>query len=416
MWSWDVVHKPALQIKFGNLEIRELSSQESVTMDTPLYGRVKQVVAGWSCSSAYIYGTGIVLWEPVERGRNDAEADTMLVMENFEVPKTRYQRTKGAGRDSEEDRALGEEVGEVLNYIILESFVVFVTDIGRVFCGQLGNKNKVQDITELRALRNEKATPMDVQGSFRRFAIFKNGEVVVIDQDYLVECCLPHNANSEQSDIEGLHKIPALQHNDVISIAFGDYHFLALHSNGRITTYGTELQACGALGLGCEYQPWGELRGAVLDGGTQNVKLLPHAYTRGRQIWFRSEQQEWLKFLRNGGLDITEAEERMTLFRNDRTVQGEVSEWIEQEAQQFDQDKGEDGLGAYFALRISAAGWHSGAVMLVNDEVANKPASYDWHSKSFPRLKLSDGREMPGTVAFDDWPESRPEWQLDVQV
>jgi SCF-associated factor 1 len=416
MWSWSAVQSPGLQIKFANVEIRETPSQESTVTELSLYGRVKQVVAGWSCSSAYVYGTGILLWEPVQQARNEDEIDTMLVLENFDVPKTGYQRIKGVARGSDEDRALGEEVGVVLNYIILEAFVVFVTDIGKVFCGQIGNKNKVDDILELRALRNEKATSMDVQGSFRRFAIFKNGEVVTIDQDYLEACWRLRDTNPDQTDIQGPQKIPALQHNDVISVAFGDYHFLALHSTGRITTYGTELQSCGALGLGCEGAPEGRLRGLVYEDFNHNARLLPHAYTRGRQVWFRPQQREWLKFLDSGGKDPEEANERIQLFHSDQSVQGELSEWIEQEGKEWDKDKGEDGLGAYFALRVSAAGWHSGAVVMVNDEVASKPKTYDWRNKSFPRLKLSDGREMEGTVAFDEWREGRPDWQLDIQV
>lgn len=68
---------------------------------------------------------------------------------------------------------------------------------------------------------------------------------------------------------------------------------------------------------------------------------------------------------------------------------------------------GDDGLGAYFALRVSAAGWHSGAVLLVNEELA-KETSYDWHNKSFPRLKYVNGEDMPGSVPVDEWREGRP--------
>ncbi|KAF2678514.1 hypothetical protein K458DRAFT_480794 [Lentithecium fluviatile CBS 122367] len=412
IWSWAKVQSPALQIKFPDVEIKETSGNEPSAIQPSLYGRVKQVVAGWSCSSAYVYGTGIVLWEPVRRGRNDGESDTMLVLENFEVPKTGYQRTKGPARGSESDHdpALGDEVGAVLNYIVLEIYVVFVTDIGKVFCGRLGNKNKVDGILELLALRNEKQTAIDVQGSFRRFAIFKNGEVVTVDQDYLDACWNSRGTSPEQSEIEGLARIPALQHNDVISVAFGDYHFLALHSTGVITTYGTELQSCGALGLGCDGKPTGRLRGIDYEIFNHNGSLLPHTRRTGRQVWFRAEQGGWLAILSNGGNDPEEARERIELFTTDRNVQGEVSEWVEQEGRAWDEDKGEDGLGAYFALRVSAAGWHSGAVVMVNDDLVNKPGVYDWQHKTFPRLKLSDGREMAGAVAFDDWREGRPEW------
>lgn len=76
-------------------------------------------MAGWSQSSAYIHGVGIILWHPVERDHDDETTDTMLVMENAEVPNTGYQRSRDKRAESEEERALGENVGAVLNYSTL---------------------------------------------------------------------------------------------------------------------------------------------------------------------------------------------------------------------------------------------------------------------------------------------------------
>ncbi|KAF2873558.1 regulator of chromosome condensation 1/beta-lactamase-inhibitor protein II [Massariosphaeria phaeospora] len=416
IWSWYDVQKPALQIKFINIDLKEALHLEPETRAPSLYGHVKHVIAGWSCSSAYIYGTGIVLWDPVHRSGDPSETvDTMLVLDTAEVPKTGYQRVKGASRESEESNLLAEEVGAVLNYIVLEHFVVFVTDIGKVFCAKLGEKNKVDEILELRALRNNNKTPLDVQGSFRRFAVFKNGEVITTEQEYLDLCWDARHSDTEQTDIEGLKRIPALQHNGVISVAFADFHFLALHSTGKITSYGTELQCCGALGLGGDREIEGQLRGITyIRGWPREAKLLPHAYTHGRQVWFEQEKKDWISFLANGCKDLDEAKERLRLISMDVNVQGEVSEWIEQEGN-WDQDQGEDGLGSYFALGISAAGWHSGALVLVNDELVEKnKGRYVWADKSFPRLVLKDGREMPGTVPFDEWRHGRPEWNSEV--
>ncbi|KAF2260137.1 RCC1/BLIP-II [Lojkania enalia] len=490
IWSWYEVLKPALNVKFLNIEIED---------------RVRKVVAGWSCSSAYIHGIGIVLWDPVRRERTEDETDTMLVMETVEVPMTSYRRVKGAARKSEEQVVLGKDIGAVVNWIVLEHFIVFVTDIGKVFCCKLGGRNRVDGILELDGLRNESGTPSDVQGSFRRFAIFKNGEVIISDQEYLEACWNAKTHNLDQVGLEGLKRIPSLQHNDVIAVAFGDYHFLALHSNGKITSYGTEMQACGALGLGGDGDPEGRIRGIRYTGFSHDGKLLPHAYTHGRQVWFELQKKKFITFMTSGGKNPDEAKERMHLFVTDRNVQGEVSEWFEQEGRDWDkgpavQDANEDGLGSYFVLSISAAGWHSGAVVLVNEKLAAKvkeqhiikdegnvestdnigeehgegssallasasswlatiaqnflglqradqqrqtttqdalqgdvtlssfldpiahgtsPAKgyqYTWAKRNFPRLRLSDGREMPGSVGFDEWKYGRPEWQLDVDV
>ncbi|KAF2126351.1 RCC1/BLIP-II [Dothidotthia symphoricarpi CBS 119687] len=415
IWSWYHAKEPALQVKFANVELKETPLADSGSHSST-YGRVKQVVAGWSRSSAYIYGIGIVVWDPVERRQNDQGTDTILLMENAEVPRTGYQRPRGAQRESDDAKALGEEVGAVLNYVILEHFVVFVTDIGKVFCGRFGEKHMVDDIVELRAFRSENQTPSDVQGSFRRFAIFKDGEVITSDQDYLEACWNAQRANPEQTDIQGLRKIPALQHNGVISVAFGDYHYLALHSSGRITSYGSEMQVCGALGLGSLTS--GELRGVTIDRLDQTGRLTAHAYTHGRQVWFDDKKRKW--FAIDHVVDQDESKERWDLFKTDPNVQGEVSEWFEQEGRLWDKDGGDDGLGAYFALGVSAAGWHSGALVLVNEDLAEK--QFAAHLKStqsegmiFPRLKLSDGREMPGSKDFDEWREGRPDWQLDAE-
>jgi len=414
MWSWYSKKQPALQVKFATLQLNELSLDQRSSAPSSKFGQIREVVAGWSRSSAYVHGVGIVVWDPVERDHDEQGTDTMLVMEHAEVPKSNYQRLKGT-RESDEQRLLGEEVGVVLSFIMLEHYVLFTTDIGKVFCGRFEDKNKIDDILELKQVRHEKGAPLDIQGSFRSFAIFRDGEVITSDQNYLESCWNNRSDDPEQTSIQGLKKIPALQRNGVISVAFGDYHYLALHSNGKITSYGTENSGCGALGLGSNKDDVvGKARGLRYDRFHGNGQLLPHAYKHGRQIWFDERKNDWLIQVIKEPADEEESKERRQLWESDHNVQGEVSEWFEQEARTWDQDGGEDGLGAYFALRVSAAGWHSGALVLVNEELAMKEPSYNREKKPFPRLRLSDGTEMPGEKEFDQWREGCPDFQLDV--
>lgn len=42
--------------------------------------------------------------------------------------------------------------------------------------------------------------------------------------------------------------------------------------------------------------------------------------------------------------------------------------------------------------------------------------AYAWANDPFPRLRLSDGREMPGEVEFSEWRFGRPEWDLNVEI
>lgn len=355
IWSWHSFDHPAVQVKFVNIDIKEDSSDGSKLASSSLFGSVKQVVAGWSYSSAHVHGIGIVIWEPLrsraavrhgprvrarsvprrllQRDPEPDEPDTMLILEAFELPKTGYQRPKGTIRESDHDRDLGQEVGQVKNYIVLEHFVVYVTDIGKVFCSRPDEKDNVDNILELCALRGEVWKPLDVQGSFRTFAVFSTGRVAIAEQDYLERCWSARTADldhPEQTDIAGLKYIPALQHNDVASIAFGDYHFLALHSNGKITAYGKGAEFRESLGVGA-------LPGARLRG-LDSPAIARDGYTRGREVWFRKEQQDWLDFLHSGGKNMEEASERYALYAGGNpSVVGELSEWIEQEAKVWDE-------------------------------------------------------------------------------
>ncbi|KAF2421547.1 hypothetical protein EJ08DRAFT_653378 [Tothia fuscella] len=384
IWSWYDKSARGVQVQFLNIK----SSQESSKSKEPqemLDGSVRTVVAGWDKSSAYIRGTGIVVWIPLI-APHDETIDTMEVSDWAFVPKTDYRRPRGNAREPDEStRLLGQEVGEVTNYIVLEHYIVFITDIKKVFAASFtmneraGVIDDTFELVDLQAASETDNTPSatDVQGSFCSFAIFKGkGTVVTTNQDYL-DACLKRARGESTDELPAVNKIPALQNTGVTSVAFGDYHYHALHSDGSISSYGVEPGACGALGLGGGMGvpiPIGTIRGIKYNPWNSDGTLLPHAYFRGRKIWFHREQEEWLRMLARGGKDPEEAKERVTMCSSVPPVQGEVSEWIEQMGGEWDKrpevaQQDEDGLGAYFALSVAAAGWHSGALVLVNEKL-----------------------------------------------
>ncbi|KAI7173317.1 hypothetical protein KC324_g10534, partial [Hortaea werneckii] len=520
--------------------------------------------------------TGIVVWDVLKREPGETEIeDAALVLESAVVPGTGFVRPgsrqrkaadaapggerNGQPSGSSSEAELGERVGEVQNFIVLEHLILFNTDLGKVFASQIHWENDSQTLSEpielslpTATVEEETSNPADqtfttdIQGSFRSFAVFtRSGAVLTSTQDILMANIFnpsPPNASDPTDPELPTHlwtAIPALQNNNVISLAFGDYHYHALHSTGAITSYGREPQACGALGLGGGQKgdPEGRLRGIRYQGVGGDGRLVPHAYMRGggRQVWFDDEswregekgkggnRREWIRFLTSGGVDPEEAAERMRLALGSPGIvaQGEVSEWVEREGRRWEErfvgkgsSKGQggeeedddDGLGAYFALSVAAAGWHSAAVVLVNEDLVERvrkgcgvrkddsataeapegeeettPSSsssssllnratataedytgwflglhpysapspappqhppqnsstpnhtieqihpppsphpsastssrpgyvmlgleYAWAGDHFPRLRLSDGTEMPGTVEFDSWRE-----------
>jgi SCF-associated factor 1 len=342
----------------------------------------------------------------------------------------------------------------------------------------------------------------DIQGSFRNFAVFTaNGEVLAGHTDYLnqvfAERCdafrrgitAPNEQNMQypQALLDSRPAdIPALQHTGVIAVAFGDYHSHALHADGTITAYGVEPGCCGALGLGST-AAGARFRGVKTSRTPRDRdgRLLPIANRRGRQVWFEHEKRDWLQWLENWIRTPTALPHYPEVFAilNDlEEKQAAFSEWIEQEGRHWvdgplqtvvdeygnSQTPGEsatrtaryhqgpdinagppkslnDELPAYFAISVAAAGWHTGALVLVDDEKAEEtrekwlarsdetettsqdryathmpggfptPSSsgtireeYIWEKSAFPRIKLPDGYEFPGEGELRPWRDSMP--------
>lgn len=202
--------------------------------------------------------------------------------------------------------------------------------------------------------------------------------------------------------------------------------------------------------------------------------MLSQTSTTGRRVYFESEKQKWLDHVRNGGNNKREAEQRMDMTYGNDEVRAEVSEWFEHRLRDWEQvlpaldskeDPDDDGLPAYFALSVAAAGWHSGALVLHNEEKARKvreryqqrtnapeegqfaapeaseslleqttsmlmalgrsflglpqagahdeqpsqEPSWIWENETFPRLRLKNGEVMPGDVPVEEWTCS--EWR-----
>ncbi|KAL1302304.1 hypothetical protein AAFC00_002719 [Neodothiora populina] len=422
IWSWQNIEHAAYNVKFWNVDLREQSREDD-------FGYVRKVVAGWNKSCALVNGAGIVVWDPISRenGAQESEEDAALILETAVAPLTAYQQSYSG--DSSEIAREGQHIGEIQNFICLEDHLVFNTHLGKAFAARItwnGADQAVSEPVEIVLPTDESdasssvepPTATDVQGSFRSFAIFtSNGGVLTGDQDMI------SNLINYSNRPIPFKRIPALQNASVISLAFGDYHLHALHASGHITSYGTEPQGCGALGLGGHGDPEGRLRGLRYTGIGGDGKLVPHAYTIGRRVWFEQEKENWITFLTSGGVDPEEARERMRMCA-DTSVQGEVSEWVEQEGRAWEQkmtelgaepgenarDSGDsslddDGLCTYFALSVTAAGWHSGALVLVNEDLARST-----RERCLVPLPLpSDDTETqsPGEVGGDSTTEAQ---------
>jgi SCF-associated factor 1 len=371
IWEWPSFKSPAQFVKFFTL---------GTTLANSRYGegKVTKVIAGWAKASAYVTGTGIVWWS--EQPDDDETAGTDgFIVKHYEVPGTAYRRAhpNRVSRD-----AADISVGEVTEYVFLDNYIVFTTHLNKLFAYPTNNPHQTHHLTPVELTQFYQSvdpTVKSVQGSFLKFGVFlTNGAVLIGTKDLLDHSWAVHASNAtfppDEPSPEPL-TLPALQSSSVISLAFGDYHFHALHANGHITSYGTESQACGSLGLGDH--SISRLRGvfyARRNTGDGQLQIPPWSDGR-RTVWFEDEKQQWLVDTCQKGA-TNEASPRALRLAEDVPTTELVGEWFERGGRDWakgpdgtQQDhEDEDGVDAYFGLKIAAAGHSSAALILVNEE------------------------------------------------
>ncbi|KAI9737988.1 MAG: hypothetical protein M1834_009358 [Cirrosporium novae-zelandiae] len=376
IWTWHDMRRSGRHIKFWDIDLCE-GEDGGLGL-----GRVKKVVAGWGESSAYIEGSGIVYWN-IGRESNDEnkESDAWLLKSTaLEGTGLRRSRTFSVDRDS-----LEAKVGEVIEHVVLEGYIVFITDLNKVFAAATGGNTS---IVEIEAFASEDRTLKDIQGSFRKFAVFTGeGEVLQAEKSLLdAYWNRDRNDSSEPPRLDA--QLPSLQHNNVIALAFGDYHLQALHSDGTITSYGRQSNACGCLGLG-DRNAGGELRGlrSLWNGDEALVPPAQGHKDRGHEIFFDEPRKEWLAYMEKASRE-TEALDRRDFYLVSQHNHSTLAEWFEQEGRAFYNDFVDENDGneetiplkapsnPYFALSITAAGWHSGALILVNEDLAERQTQH----------------------------------------
>ena len=333
-------------------------------------------------------GTGLVYWYgQYDSPPSPQEETDAALMHDLTIPSTSYRCSRsGDFLPSSPDA----QIGEIINYIVLEGYLVFFTHLNKIFAYQdfWPDPQANQKPTELTTFYRPNETDFqifDIQGSFRSFAIFVKPGAVLIGNKALLDAFCDTEHPLDPASLPLPKVVPALQNSSTISIAFGDHHFHAMHANGTISSFGTEPRGCGSLGLGSK--EIAQLRGVQFqqgwspDGSIDTSSLAGRGDGR-RTVWFEAEKREWLSYMALKSLD-QEAKARSEMLASGSNGSGLVfGEWFEREGRQWrhgpfgtdfdNRHDHEEGLGAYFALKVSAAGWHSAALVLVDEDKAEK--------------------------------------------
>lgn len=271
IYSYESLQSPPKRIDFMESWIVKSDPYSSSTE----VGKVRKVVGGWDCSGALVYGHGLLIWKHDHRvpGTRINIEDRRLVQESLItapiLDPQEHQRTTNLEREK-----------EIIDFILIEGFVVFVTAGGRVYCIEERNGVPVlppvflphfsvheptdEEILDLKGYRNKKADR--ISGFFKKFAVYnRNGLVHVGDADLLRRAVYnnrrPEVPEKEKDEIRPL-AIPSLnKFGTIAQIVFGDYHSHAVTQDGRLLSWGVESQNCGCLGIGDHREA--ERRGVV---------------------------------------------------------------------------------------------------------------------------------------------------------
>lgn len=356
VWMWESLN--GFQIKPMHVDLVE--------------NKVTRVVAGWDRNSMYVMNIGIVYWtssqdsDVIRGGRQEALAVAdMMLIDSVTVPETGYRRKKNERFMND---SIGSRIGEVTNHVVLEGYIVFTTDLNKLFFYRttypmpaLETPEPVELTTFYTASTSKSFTIRDIQGSYRCFAIFTHdGCVLTASNDLLnafwnAATSPPTEEPQPLPSPNPLHPPPA---RTITSLAFGDWHFLALHSDGTTTSYGQELKSCGALGLGDT--PASKLRGVTPVPGSWGTQSLPEG--EGRTIFFEPQMEIWLN-------DMVLKAPTLVYGENVRKA---YADYFESQGARWEEGITKEGeMGAYFVLKIAAAGWSSAALVLFDEEKAD---------------------------------------------
>ena len=350
----------------------------------------------------FVQDVGIVYWAPVRdsdflhggRQENLAVADALLI-DTITIPGTGFRRKSS---DCFSKDSLEARIGEVTNYVVLESQIVFTTDLNKVFSYPNTYPMPAIDMPEPVELTtfthfpsvNKPLHILDLQGSFRDFAVFTASNQILTANRELLDYF--HDMQNSEEISQPLFPCPTLletppQRPRIISLAFGDHHTHALHEDGTLTSWGSESQNCGALGLGDKGAQ--EVRG-ILDNHAGNAHLPRH---RAKTVWFEPLMECWLS-------DVYRKAEEMELLDGLDTF----GEYYEKEGARWEADiVSENGeLGAYFVLKVAAGGWSSAALVLVDEEKAEQAREAHIIRPDVPPSESDSGAEYEyGDSPFD---------------
>ncbi|KAL6454195.1 SAF1 SCF-associated factor 1 [Candida maltosa Xu316] len=193
----------------------------------PSSALVIKVAAGWNLSAALVEGYGLVVWytrigitkEQFDRNEFKSEA------KYFIVPFTK---------------------DDVVDFSVGCDYVIYATREDPIGADEIRERTHPMDnFNNWKASQTENIEFTTLNGCFNNFAVFTNHDQVLLGN-------FNHLIHREDENEEGRNPIilDELQGQNIKSVVMGDYHYLALTTDGQVLSWGVEPDSCGCLGVG----------------------------------------------------------------------------------------------------------------------------------------------------------------------
>lgn len=197
-------------------------------------GYVEKIRAGWNLGAYYSYEEGIRVWYSRDALRHD------------QVSSHDY-------RVRAHLKLVANTAGDIEDFAVGVDCVLFIRKLtGKLYRCQVpaveltNHPDTELDRDEPVAAFNEWLDQLnateDKRAGFSRLNCTYQSFVTFTDDDHVLTGSLNH--------LDRVEAIPCLQYQQIKLVAIGDYHYLALTTDGKCLAWGVQLQSNGALGLG----------------------------------------------------------------------------------------------------------------------------------------------------------------------
>lgn len=264
IWTWDrLFGAPGVKLDLDFNQHRK----------KPL--EVRKLSAAWNCNAALVEGHGLTVWYDI--GKAQILAKTRTEQKAWKEEEKSYKVTTTVIPHTNQRKGSPDYV---VDFHAGDGYIVYLTEEGKLFRVSTRNPESIRTggRTPLTAfdetlqsvfkktLETQPSIAQSIADDYKpKFVRVRGGYkyiAAISDSDNVLYAEALDNYGRGLNNPEA----PAeLQNVGCISIAAGDYHFLALLKGGKLLSWGSESQRCGSLGLGndqAKIAVGGVLRGA----------------------------------------------------------------------------------------------------------------------------------------------------------